>query len=93
MSNHEPEQISDDAGDEAPPTLIPVRRRPNIVAFLLTGAVIGIIAAAVVANLPDSKPSDYSTGTAFAYFAVIFGTLGTLLGALAALWADRRAGR
>lgn len=76
--------------------LIPVRRRPKLAPFLLTGGVLGIIAAAIVANLPSGDGSvggSYSVLTTFGYFAAIFAVLGVLLGAVVAVLLDRRADR
>lgn len=63
-----------------------VYRSPNIVAFLLTGAVIGIIAGAIIGALGDS--GDYTDWSAVGYLAVVFGSLGAMLGGVAAVLAD-----
>ncbi|TWP38956.1 hypothetical protein [Leekyejoonella antrihumi] len=70
-------------------TLVPrrrVRRAPNLVAFLLTGGVIGVIVGAVIAAVgADSATSNYSHSTSIGFFAVIFGALGVLVAAVVAL--------
>lgn len=96
MSEQEPDE-SDEGHTDSPapgrsPQLVPVRRRPNIINFVITGAVIGIIAAVVIANLPSDSGDEYSTLTAFGYFAVILGALGAMLGGLIGALFDRRAG-
>ncbi|MFC6715363.1 hypothetical protein [Branchiibius cervicis] len=63
-----------------------VYRSPNIVAFLVTGAVIGIILGAIVGASGDS--GDYTDWSAIGYLAVVFGSLGALLGGVAAVLAD-----
>lgn len=63
-----------------------VYRSPNIVAFLVTGAVIGIIVGAIIGAAGDS--GDYTDWSAIGYLAVFFGALGALLGGLAAVAAD-----
>ncbi|WP_431843505.1 hypothetical protein [Calidifontibacter indicus] len=87
MSDQERDGSPDN--DEQPVQLVPVRRRPNIIAFVLTGAVIGIIAAVVIANVSNGD-GNYSVFTTFGYFAVIFGGLGALLGGLVGALLDRR---
>ncbi len=67
-----------------------VRRAPNIVPFLVTGGLIGAIAGAVIAAIgPDSPTSHYSHATSVGFFAFIFAALGVLLGAIAALIAEK----
>ena len=84
-------EASDEHTGESP-QLIPVRRRPNVLMFVLTGVVLGIIAAVVVANLPTDD-ANYSMMTTFGYFAAIFGLLGAMLGGIVGVLLDRRAGR
>lgn len=48
-------------------------------AFILTGAVLGIVVAAVL-TFGGSLRGDYSTSTVLAYLAVLFALLGALLG-------------
>jgi hypothetical protein len=68
-----------------------LRRAPRYRAFVLTGALVGVLAAVVVVFshlLPVHK--DYSAGTVFLYFALVFALPGALLGAGVALWTERR---
>lgn len=91
MSEHEPDGTPE-SPEQPQVQLIPVRRRPNLIAFVLTGAVVGIIIAVVIANL-STGDGNYSTLTTFGYFAVIIGGLGALLGGLIGALLDRRADR
>lgn len=69
--------------------LAQIRRRPNIPAFLITGAGLGAILGVLYAGTTDN--GDYSDTAGTAYCAIIFGILGLLLGALAAIYLDHRA--
>ncbi|WP_085529166.1 hypothetical protein [Kocuria massiliensis] len=66
-----------------------VRRAPSVIAFLVTGLILGLIVAAVstVLGPPDQM---YTAGAIFGMMAVIFGTAGAVLGAVIGLIADRR---
>ncbi|MFD5276050.1 hypothetical protein ACFWIX_00675 [Pseudarthrobacter sp. NPDC058362] len=71
---------------------VTVRRAPKYVPFLVLGAVVGILAAAVVAYaLPGSDSFD--PGAVFGFFLVMFAGGGAILGAILALLLDRRSVR
>lgn len=66
---------------------VTIRRAPKIIPFLVIGALLGIIGAAVIAFTgPDS--SDFSRGTVFGFFSALLVIPGLLLGAIAALIFD-----
>ncbi|GAB4098270.1 hypothetical protein [Sinomonas halotolerans] len=67
---------------------ITVRRAPKYVPFLVTGGVLGIIAAAIV-SFSAPAPQDYTQESVFGYFMVLFAGAGVLVGAVAALVLDR----
>jgi hypothetical protein len=79
-------------GDREPAmTQVMLRRAPRYRAFVLTGALAGLIAAAVVVFgrfLPLHQ--GYDAGTVFLYFALAFVLFGGLFGAVAAIFAERR---
>jgi len=67
-----------------------VRRAPNLVAFLITGGVIGVIVGAAIAAVGGDAPtSHYSHSTSIGFFAVIFGALGVLVAAIVALIVEK----
>ena len=80
------------AGPVAEPT--PVRtaagppRRPDYVRFAVTGAVVGLALAAVLAL--SAPPSDYSTRQVFLYGGLIFAFLGALAAAAVAVLIEDR---
>ncbi|WP_129358996.1 MFS transporter [Rothia uropygioeca] len=65
-----------------------VRRAPSVIAFLITGLVLGLIVAAISTFLGPADQK-YTLGAIFGMMAVIFGTLGAVLGAVVGLIADR----
>lgn len=65
-----------------------VRRAPSVIAFLIAGLVIGLIVAAVSTFLGPADQK-YTAGAIFGMMAVIFGTLGAILGAVVGLVIDR----
>ena len=65
------------------------RREPRYRAFLTTGGVVGVLAAAALAML-GAPPQEYSRGAVFGYLAVTLGLLGVLLGGLAAVLSTPR---
>lgn len=70
---------------------VSVRRAPKYVPFLIAGAILGIIAAAVVAILPQDNRYDKST--VFGFLVVLLIVAGAGLGGLVALvidWIGRR---
>lgn len=68
--------------------LAKVRRSPSVVAFLTAGFVVGAIVGAVLAL--GGGEGNYTASSALGYFIVLFGGLGTLLGGVAFVLADRR---
>ncbi|GAB3277917.1 hypothetical protein GCM10027449_17810 [Sinomonas notoginsengisoli] len=67
---------------------ITVRRAPKYVPFLVAGGLLGvIIAAATSFSVP--APKDYTQGSVFGYFLVLFAAGGVLVGAVVALILDR----
>ena len=68
---------------------VTVRRAPKYVPFLILGALVGIVAAAVVAyGLPGN--ASFDAGSVFGFFLVMFAGFGAILGAALALILDRR---
>ncbi|WP_226345581.1 hypothetical protein [Agilicoccus flavus] len=68
---------------------VPVRRSVNYRAFLLTGAVVGLLLGLAFDAITPQAPAVTATSAA-AYVAVIGALLGTLVGAIVALLLDRR---
>ncbi len=68
---------------------VTVRRAPKYVPFLILGAVVGIIAAAVVAYAVPGDAS-FDPGAVFGFFLIMFAAIGAILGAGLALVLDRR---
>lgn len=66
-----------------------VRRAPSVVAFMMLGLIIGLIAAFISVIVGPGDPS-YSETSVFGVIAFIYGAVGVALGALVALWLDRR---
>ncbi|MFB9713423.1 hypothetical protein ACFFPI_04555 [Arthrobacter methylotrophus] len=67
---------------------ITVRRAPKFVPFMVLGAVIGIIVAALVAyGIPGD--ASFDTGAVFGFFLISFAAGGVLLGSIAALILDK----
>ena len=66
-----------------------IRRAPSIPAFMILGLVVGLIVAFVSVWFGPGNPS-YTFEAVFGVVAVIFGAVGTALGALLGLWLDRR---
>mgnify|MGYP001025859538 FL=1 len=67
-----------------------LRRSPRLVPFLLAGAVLGFAVGGLLAVTGDRVPG-YSVTSVLGYFGTIGVLLGTLLGAIAYVVADRRA--
>lgn len=80
----EPARPADQDGTR---TLV-VRRAPRFAPFLITGALLGVIAAAIIA-LTGAESSEFTRGAVFGFFAMILAIPGLLLGGLAVLLADR----
>lgn len=66
-----------------------VRRAPKVQVFLIGGALLGVIAALVVTAVGEANP-EFTFGSTFGYFLVIFGILGVGVGAIVWLVLDRR---
>ncbi|BCT77540.1 hypothetical protein SCMU_33820 [Sinomonas cyclohexanicum] len=67
---------------------ITVRRAPKYVPFLVAGGLLGVIVAAVTSySVP--APKDYTQGSVFGYFLVLFAAAGVLVGGVVALVLDR----
>lgn len=83
--------LADPFNTSEPIEALKVRRAPKYTAFLIAGAVVGIIAALIVAVQPsDGK---YTASTVFGFFLVIFAVVGAILGGVVALvidWVGRR---
>lgn len=76
--------------------LVPVRRAPNIVAFVLTGAVLGFILGAIVNQFGPFGGADfpfqlnYSSTTSLFYLGTVAALLGAGIGAFVAVLFERR---
>jgi hypothetical protein len=70
------------------PTLRTVHRAPKYGAFLLTGAVVGVIVA-VISGAIGTGDGSIGTGRLIGYLAVLFGLLGALLGGAVAVVIER----
>lgn len=64
------------------------RRYPNFVAFIGTGAIIGVIAGGLISVLSPNQSVTFSENSALMFMALAFGLLGAFLGALASVIAD-----
>ena len=67
---------------------VTVRRAPKYVPFLVLGALVGVVAAAVAAY---AVPGDatFDPGAVFGFFLIMFAAGGAILGAVLALVLDR----
>jgi hypothetical protein len=81
--------VSEPPTPEPQPRRLPVRRAPRYSAFLLTGGVIGVVAAVIVGLAGSGDPGS-SRGPLIGYLAVLLGLLGGLAGGVVALVLDRR---
>jgi hypothetical protein len=80
-------------GPERPEGAVEVRlrRAPRYGPFIATGVVVGVLLGVVVALVGGSARADgLSAGSLVRYFAAIFGLLGAVAGAAAALLVERR---
>ena len=66
----------------------PVRRTPNFLRFIITGAVIGFIAGAAIAT-SGADADGYSQRTGVALIGAILAAVGALLAAVVALLLER----
>ncbi|MBX3067730.1 MAG: hypothetical protein IT191_06450 [Microbacteriaceae bacterium] len=82
------DEVPHDADEEERET-VAIRRAPKFSMFMLCGAILGLIATFVVVGL---NPIDAEVGysATFGYFALFFIPIGVLLGALVAIFLDRR---
>lgn len=64
------------------------QRYPNFVAFIATGAILGVVLAGVL-TWRAGEFERYSVGGALGYNSVVFGLLGALAGAVVAVMSDR----
>ncbi|RNI25244.1 hypothetical protein [Flexivirga caeni] len=67
---------------------IPVRRTPNFLRFIITGAVIGFIVGAIIAS-SGADADGYSARTGVALIGGILAAVGALLAAIVALLLER----
>jgi hypothetical protein len=92
VSEHIPDADSptSDAGISGTqqPTSRQVHRSPRYGAFLLTGAVIGVIVA-VISGAIGTGDGSMSAGRLIGYLAMVFGLLGALLGGAVAVVVER----
>ncbi|MFD1214206.1 hypothetical protein ACFQ36_19440 [Arthrobacter sp. GCM10027362] len=75
-------------GPGRPGRELTVRRAPKFGPFLAAGTVLGVLAAVVVA-LTGPESAEFTRGSIFGFFAVVFGVAGLLLGGIVALVLDR----
>ncbi|MDO5502733.1 MAG: hypothetical protein Q4G67_06110 [Actinomycetia bacterium] len=64
------------------------RRYPNFVAFIGTGAVLGMAVGALISMTSGNVSARFSEGAALGYMAVAFGFLGAILGGVAGVLAE-----
>lgn len=62
-------------------------RRPRYLAFLVTGALVGLLATVVVALSADDAAG--STRRLMLYLGILLGGVGTLVGGALAVWLER----
>ncbi|WP_138444426.1 hypothetical protein [Sinomonas susongensis] len=67
---------------------ITVRRAPKFVPFLVTGGLLGALAAVIFGSGGD-LPDGYTNTSAFGYFLILFVAAGVLAGGLTVLIVDR----
>jgi len=73
-----------------PKTDVTIRRAPRIWSFMITGAVVGIIVAAIITV---ASPVDPAVGVmpTFGFFALFGFAIGLILGGLVGVFLDRAA--
>lgn len=68
-----------------------IRRTPNYIAFLVTGAIIGFVGGAVFAKVgPDPTYVTYSGAETIGFVGFTFAAIGALVGGVAAALLDRK---
>ncbi|MDQ2852963.1 hypothetical protein V3G39_04495 [Dermatophilaceae bacterium Sec6.4] len=67
--------------DQSPNRMRPVRRAPNIVAFLASGALIGLLVGGFIGIRANT--GNYTQSTAIALLAVIGAIVGAVVGGVA----------
>lgn len=71
------------------PRKLNVRRAPKYVPFLIAGALVGVVAAAIFTSM--APPSEqFTTSSIFGFFTVLLLVPGVILGAALALILDKR---
>lgn len=73
-------------------TTVSIRRAPRFSAFIVVGALVGLIGTLIVTSFYPADPAVGFTAT-FGYFALFGVPIGAVLGALLAIVLDRRATR
>ncbi|MGO4385622.1 hypothetical protein [Specibacter sp. RAF43] len=84
--------IDDSAGSAGQPAerrALTVRRAPKFVPFMIAGAIVGVIAAALFALLGPGG-AEFDRSSVFGFLTVLLLIPGAGLGAIAALVLDRR---
>ncbi|HET8617246.1 MAG TPA: hypothetical protein VFL94_17130 [Actinomycetales bacterium] len=79
---------SDPGTADGQPTLRQVHRSPRYVAFLVTGAAVGVLLA-IISGAIGTGDGSISTGRLIGYLAMLFGLLGALLGGAVAVVIER----
>lgn len=74
------------------PRKLTVRRAPKYVPFMITGAIAGIVTAAIFTTVSPSS-EQFETSSIFGFFAVLMVLPGAGLGAIVALVLDRSSTR
>jgi membrane associated rhomboid family serine protease len=65
------------------------RRAPRYGSFVVTGVIVGVVLALIV-SLSRPATGQFSQNSVIGYVAAIFGLIGALIGAFAAILLDRR---
>lgn len=94
VSTYEDEPVRTEPAAVPPSARQPVLRprpprRPKFRAFLLTGAVVGLLVALVVDQAGPNVPN-YGTGSVIGFIGLLFAGVGALLGGILAVLLDRR---
>jgi len=66
-----------------------VRRRPNFVAFLITGALVGLLVGLAQGVFGPEDPR-YDASAALGFLGLIFAALGALIAGIIAVLLDKR---